>query len=240
MNSTNVKDLSPRSVPVVLRQERPAYLQLVWVAAGGVLGFVIAAVFAGALNLPRTVYLIPYLSLVGLFLAAYVDWSGFDLAAAIRHHVRGSVAAAALGVVIVVANVWSQRASPPPQGFNLLGNLLWLGLAYGLADALLLSVLPVVAVWRFCSTRGWTQRLAGRLVAGGLGWVASILVSMAYHLGYPEFRGPQVLSPMVGNGLITLVYMFTMNPLVAVVVHVAMHMAAVLHGINTAIQLPPH
>jgi hypothetical protein len=59
-------------------------------------------------------------------------------------------------------------------------------------------------------------------------------------LGYTEFQGPQVVSPLIGNGVMSLAYLLTMNPLGAVLSHIAMHIAAVLHGISTTIQLPPH
>ena len=46
------------------------YFYLGWIAAAGVLGFAISAFFAGVLRLPRSVYLIPYVGLAGLFLYA--------------------------------------------------------------------------------------------------------------------------------------------------------------------------
>jgi hypothetical protein len=119
-------------------------------------------------------------------------------------------------------------------------DLLWLGLVYGLLDALLLSVLPVYAVWQAFTELGWTGSWSKRLVVGGAALVASLLVTVFYHWGYPEFRGGQVIAPMLGNGVLSLAYLLTTNPLAAVFSHIAMHVAAVLHGLNTAIQLPPH
>jgi len=45
---------------------------------------------------------------------------------------------------------------------------------------------------------------------------------------------------MVGVGIMSLVYLITGNPLTPVLGHIAMHIAAVLHGINSVSQLPPH
>jgi hypothetical protein len=39
---------------------------------------------------------------------------------------------------------------------------------------------------------------------------------------------------------LSLFYVLTTNPLSAVLSHIAMHVTAVLHGLNTAVQLPPH
>lgn len=58
------------------------YLQLVWVATAGIQGFAVAALFAGALHLPRAVYLVLYVLAVGLFLAAYLQLSGLTCARA--------------------------------------------------------------------------------------------------------------------------------------------------------------
>ncbi len=107
-------------------------------------------------------------------------------------------------------------------------------------DALFLSVMPVFAIWQAFSGLGWTRSWLKRLVVGGVAVAASLLVTVAYHWGYPEFRGPQVIAPAFGNGAMSLAYLLTTNPLAAVVRHIAMHMSVVLHGLNTAVQLPPH
>ena len=61
-----------------------------------------------------------------------------------------------------------------------------------------------------------------------------------YHLGFPEYRGAGLLAPVIGNGVLSLASLLTMSPIAAVLGHIAMHVTAVLHGINTAVQLPPH
>jgi hypothetical protein len=119
-------------------------------------------------------------------------------------------------------------------------DLLWLGGVYGILDALLLSVMPVLATWQALSKLGWTFGWPGRVVAGAVALAASLLVTAAYHLGYPEFRGPEVVSPIIGNGICSLAYLLTTNPVAAVASHVAMHVAALLHGLETTVQLPPH
>lgn len=45
---------------------------------------------------------------------------------------------------------------------------------------------------------------------------------------------------MVGNAIITSSYLLTRSPLAAILSHVAMRVAAVLHGMETTLQLPPH
>ena len=64
-------------------------------------------------------------------------------------------------------------------------------------------------------------------------------MTVIYHLGYTEFQSVAIISAMVGNAIITLTYLLTGSPLAAVATHVIMHMAAVLHGMETTLQVPP-
>jgi hypothetical protein len=60
----------------------------------------------------------------------------------------------------------------------------------------------------------------------------------------PEHRGgervPALGWVMVGNAIITSSYLLTGSPLAVILSHVAMHVAAVLHGMETSLPLPPH
>lgn len=106
--------------------------------------------------------------------------------------------------------------------------------------ALLLSVLPMLASWQALSALGWTASWPGRVASGVLALFASLVVAAFYHLGYAEYRNPSVIGPLIGNGVMSLATLLTMNPIAAVGAHIAIHIAAVLHGIDTAVQLPPH
>lgn len=216
------------------------WAQFLWVLAAVILGFLVSAVFAGIFQLPRRWFVAVYAFLVSLFLYRYVRWSGVNVWAQVQQRWYWGLVGAAVTGAFIVSNVLSQPASPVPQGLDLIFDLVWLGLVYGLLDALLLSVMPVFAVWQAFSALGWTDSWPKRLVVGGVAVVASLLVTVAYHWGYPEFRGEQIIAPVVGNGVMSLAYLLTTNPLAAVISHIAMHVSAVLHGLNTAVQLPPH
>jgi hypothetical protein len=122
----------------------------------------------------------------------------------------------------------------------LLWALLWWGLLYGSADALLLTVLPVLATWQALTGFGWTRDWPGKIAAGVVALASSLCVTAIYHLGYSEFRGPQVGGPVLGNGILSLTYLMTASPLAPIGGHIAMHVAAVLRGPESTIQLPPH
>jgi hypothetical protein len=59
-------------------------------------------------------------------------------------------------------------------------------------------------------------------------------------LGFPEFQGPGVIQPLIGNAVITLSYPMSANAAAPVVAHVAPHIAAAVHAYGTSIPLPPH
>lgn len=216
------------------------YVYAGWIAAAALLGFLVSAVFAGVLRLPRRIYLIPYVIFTTFFLYAYVRWSGLDVSNMVRHHWGWGLLGAILLAAFTVRNVLSQPASPRSEGFSLAFDLLWSGVVYGLADALLLSILPVLATWQVFSQLTWTASWPGKIAVGVIAVFASLLVTAAYHLGYPEYRGGGLFGPAIGNTAMTLGYLVTNNPLAAVISHVAMHIAGVLHGPASVVQLPPH
>jgi hypothetical protein len=216
-------------------------LNLGWIVAAALLGFAITAVFAGVFHLPRSIFLVVYLVLVVPFLYGFVRWSKLSVSELIRHNwVWGLVAAVLVGAFLV-RNILSQPVSPRSQGLSLAFDIAWLGVVYGALDALFLSVLPVVATWQAFSALGWTQTLPGKILVGVIALIASLLVTGAYHFGYPEYRTVSgMMGPSVGNGVMSLGYILTNNPIAAVFSHIAMHVAGVLQGPATVIQLPPH
>ena len=215
---------------------------MMWVAAGGLLAASVAVLFAGVLQLPRTIYLVFYIGIMGSFLAAYAQAGAIDLRRVLAANWPWGLLAGAVAAFLVVQATLQQPAprSSTPQGATLVFDLLWLGLAYGLVDGLLLSVLPVYATWQALTQRGWTERWLGRIAAAALALVASALVVGVYHLGYPEFRGSQVLIIMVSVAGQSLFYLLSRSPLAPLISHVAMHVTAVLVGLETFSQLPPH
>ena len=214
---------------------------LVWILAAAVLGFAVAAIFAGLLRLPRSIYLLVYLVLAAPFIYAFMRWSNVSWLEMLDRNWVWALVAALLVGLFTVRNVYSQVGSPASQGASLAWDIVWLGVVYGALDALFLSVLPAMATFQAFSALGWTSSLVGKIGVGILAIVASLVVTVSYHLGYPEYRLPgAVIGPSIGNGVISLGYVLTNNPIAAVLSHIAMHIAGVLHGPATVIQLPPH
>jgi hypothetical protein len=216
------------------------YAYVAWIIASGLLGFALSKIFAGMLRLKRNLFLIPYVGIGGLFLYAYVRWSAISVGELIRQNWIWGLVGAVLLALFTVRNVLSQPVSPRSRGLLLLFDLVWSGVAYGSMDALLLTILPVLATWQAGALLNWTVNWPGKVLVGIIALLASILVTAVYHLGYPEYRGRGLVGPVVGNSSMTLGYLLTNNPLAAIFSHIAMHVAAVLHGPASVMQLPPH
>ena len=206
-----------------------------WVLLSAATGLVISGLFSGLLHLSRDVVVLGYVvlggTLISLFFRRLVKAQRQDLT---RHLLRGVLGGLILGGFLA----WSvarEPASPRLSGFHLALELVWLGLIYGALDALLLTVVPVLAVTSGRApsrTAGWKRRVTA------LG--ASLLVTAVYHLGFREYQGAALKQPLMGNGVITAAYLITGNVFTPVIGHVIMHGAAVFHGIENTPQLPPH
>lgn len=210
-----------------------------WTLLAAVAGFLAAFLFSSVLRFSRGAFLAWYtLVAIGVF-SAYVRSSGLSLRVQFaRRWVAGVIGGILIGLLLV-QQVLGGPASPRAEGIALIGHLTWYGILYGIVDALLLSVLPVLAVYGSRPSSELQQPLA-RLRWAFVALLGSALVTAAYHAGFAEFRGQQLLQPLIGNTVITLAYLLTGSPWGAVISHVLMHAAAVVHGMATAMQLPPH
>ena len=210
-----------------------------WVLAAGALGFASSFIFSSVLGLERSSFVLVHTIVVGAFLTTYAVRAGVDPMNQLRRRWLSGVLA---GIVIGLGLIQQVSAQPPsarPEGVDFVGAALWYGAVYGTADALLLSVVPVVALYGFRSPED-LARGGGRLRWAAVALLGSGLITAAYHLGFTEFRGPALLQPLIGNALMTLAYLLSGSPLGAIVSHVLMHVAAVWHGMATTLQLPPH
>ena len=218
----------------------PLWTSIGWVIAASILGFAITAIFAWRLKLSRNRFLIPYVLLVGLFVCAFFVLDKVDVAAVLSRNWVWGIIIGVLVSILLIRNVRSQPRSLQINGAGLVLDLTWAGLIYGFTDGLFLSVMPVLAMSVGLAQLGWSATFIGRLGVGVFGLLASLVVAFAYHLGYPEFWGAKMRYVFIGNGIITLAFLVSGNPLASLISHLVMHMAAVLQGAETTVQLPPH
>jgi hypothetical protein len=213
---------------------------LLWILAAAILGFAIAAIFAGWLRLKRDIYLLAYIPISLAFVAIFFIFNKINIKELLLHNWYWGLLGTVVAGAFVIKNVLSQPASPRRKGAALICDIVWPGFFYGLTDSLLLSVLPILAVQLAVKDAGWAGSTMNLIGSGALALLASLFVTTLYHWGYPEFRGKKVIFPIIGNGILSLAMLLTINPLAAILPHIAMHIAAMVHGRETTGQVPPH
>jgi hypothetical protein len=210
-----------------------------WTLMAAGVGLLSSLLLSGIAQLPRGLFVACWTITATAFLTWFAASQGIDTRTQLkRRWVPGLVVGVILGALLA-RQVFAQAASGRASGMSLAGELLGFGLVYGVVDAMMLTVVPVLSLYG--------MRQASELRAAGdryrwafLALLGSAVVTAAYHAGFAEFRGPQLVQPIIGNVLITLSYLLTGSPVAPIVSHVLMHVAAVLHGAATTSQLPPH
>jgi hypothetical protein len=213
---------------------------LIWILAAGLLGLVTSGLFSGRLKLQRHKFLVPYVILTGIFVFSFFYLNLIDFVDFLLTNWYFGIIAGVIVGAILVRNVLSQPPSSTVDNRNLTLDILWSGITYGVADAFLLNVIPVLVVWNGFEQASLLSTWTWQILALSLGLGASLLVTLLYHLGYREFRNRSVGLVLIGNTIITLAFLFSTNPLGAILSHTFMHIAAVIRGPETTIQLPPH
>ena len=211
---------------------------LTWLMIACLIGFLVPAIFSMGLRWERSLFLVPYVTTIALFLAVYFRKQPISLKELLGPWRMGIIGVA----VATVFLMWKVQQFPPsavPEGIQLVLTLVWVGGIYGAIDGLLLNVLPVLIVYRAwpVAVNKSRQMLITR---GLLALTASIIVTVVYHLGYTEFHGASMFWVIAGMSIITSTYLLTGSPLSVIVTHIIMHSAAVLHGAETVLMLPPH
>jgi hypothetical protein len=166
--------------------------------------------------------------------AGYIVWSGTSVADLVA---AGWVWGILGGLVVAAAVVPLVRRLPAgrrPEGSQLVGRLLWEGVVYGTSEAILLAILPVLAVWQATEALGWTDTAWAKAGSGVLAVVGALFVILVHHLGYRQFRTRtsrnMLGGALVGCGLQALAFLLTGNVLAPVVAHIVLHMQLTLRG----------
>jgi hypothetical protein len=211
---------------------------LAWFAGVSGIAFLLPFMLTSVWRLQHDVYYLVYFVITLTALMLYVRRSALDVWERLRSRSRSSLvlglAAAAFVVWSVLARV---EATPRPTGWYFAFEVAWRGLAYGVVDALLLSAFPALVAWGLM--RGRIDGVTRRLAYGVLSLALVTVITVAYHVGYEDFRNREVVGPVVGNTMISVPVIATANPLGSVLAHAAMHIAAVTHAYESKDRLPP-
>jgi hypothetical protein len=201
--------------------------------------FLVTWALTDLLNVPRTPY-IALLFAVTLGLAAeYSASSGTSPSELFTSSVGWALVAGLVAAAVAIPLVRRMPARPHSTGGGLVGIFLWEGLVYGIAEALLLSTLPVLAAWQTCEALGWTNGGWAKVGSGVLAVAGSLFVILVHHLGYRQFRARVARQPLFGAlavcGLQAVAFLATGNALAPIVAHVVLHGQLLIRGV----ELPP-
>jgi hypothetical protein len=219
------------------------WMTLAALAVLAVVAFLVSWLLTDVVRVPRALYLAALMVVTGALTVGYLAWSGTDAVAFLTRHwgwgLVGAVVSGALGIRVITAAA-NRRGLPRPHHRGVLrmsGLVVWEGLLYGVAEGLLLSVLPVLAAWQTFDLLGWTDSTLAAIGSGALALGASVLVIWVHHLGYREFRGTRdILMPILGCGVLSLAYLLTLSPLAPTGGHVLLHVGMEARGVP----MPPY
>jgi hypothetical protein len=221
----------PRALPRTVRH-------LGWFALVCAVAFVVPYLGVSVLALQPDVFYLVYFAVTIALLATYITVEGVEVADVFRARWRWSLGIGAVLAAFLVFNVFNtEHATAHPRGAYFAFELLWRGVGYGLIDTLLLTVVPALVAYQLL--RGRVDGLKGRLRFTALALPLVILVTAAYHLGYPQYRQDGLSRPETGNVLISIPTFATANPAGSLVAHVSQHVAAVTHAYESRIFIPP-
>lgn len=211
--------------------------QLGWFAAISAIAFAVPFVGTSVMDLNHDVYLIFYVGAILGALAAYARSTQLDVRSHFTRHLGLTAVLSVLISAFLVVNVLSEESTPRPDGLFFVFELIWRGAIYGSVDALLLSALPCLVAYRL-----FREDLAGAARKAGFTLTALLLIvtiTAIYHLGYEQYRDDGVKAPEIGNVIMSVPMIATLNPLGSMVAHSCMHVTAVAHEYETEVRLPP-
>lgn len=222
-----------RSAPI-----SDAVRQGAWFVFGSAVAFAIPYVGVSQLQLQHDVYYGAYFVATLAMLTAYVRAEQIDVRLLFTRHWLPSLIVGIPVAAFVVWNVFrTDDATSRPHGAYFVFELLWRGVGYGTIDALLLTVFPCVVAYTMLHGRVTTVFRRARYIAIAVPMI--LVITATYHLGYPQYRQDGVAKPEVGNTLISIPMLATVNPVGSIAAHVSMHVTAVTHSYETTVFLPP-
>jgi len=212
-----------------------------WLVSGFAFAFLVPFVLADRLDLPRDLYYAIYVAGVAAFFGLWVRATGQSLGEMIRRRwVLAVVLGLAVAGLLTLIVLQTEDATARPGGLELIGAVMWRGVVYGLADGLLLSAFPILAVFAMFAGTKLRERISGTIAIGLAALLASLSMTDVYHVGYSDFRSEKVRKPVAGDVVWSIPTLVTLNPIGAPIAHAGLHTSAVLHSYETDTFLPPH
>jgi len=222
-------------MPVPVTGAVPWAGSLVWLLVLAAAAFAVSEVAAGVYRLGRRAYIGVLAVVTTVLTVGYVGWAGLDARQLLTTHWAWGLLMAPLCAAFLIVGMTRLPATHRSAGGPLALALLWEAVVYGIVEGVLLSALPVLITWQMIDGLGWSGA-AGALAGWTLPILASVVVIVVHHLGYPEYRNAMLGPISLGCGLLSLGYLITGSPIAPTLGHVLAHASGLLHGA----ELPPH
>lgn len=205
---------------------------VLWVAAVAGIAFLVSYLATDRLGIPR----LPYVGVLTVATAglagSYLVWGGAGLGSITNNWAWGLVGAAVAGGLLFLGTSRIPVMAPHREGGAAL--IAWDAVVYGATEGLLLSVLPVAAVWQIFAGAGWVNGWLAP-VAGVAALAGSALVIVTHHLGYRGFRGREMVFPVAGCLVLSLAFLLTGSVIAPMAGHMILHVGLMRRGS----ELPP-
>jgi hypothetical protein len=204
---------------------------VLWPAIAAAVAFGSSFTFTTILGWHRDLVKFTFAIVAFLLLAFYVRRERVNpLVQIVRRWMGGIIVGAALGALLVSGMTPEMRTNPT-RGLAVVLEVLWSGGMYGTAMALMVNVLPVIAVYGSRPSQD-LRDAASRLRWAAFALAASLVVAGAFFLGFEALRGPAILRPLLFSALTTVAYLLAGNPLAAILPTAIFHAAAVTSGVT--------
>ncbi len=230
------RTLSPRIETASLAQHH----QLYWLAAGLILIFLIPFALTDLVSVNRDLYYGIYIGAVFGFFGLWLRYANESSRTVLTHNWRAGIAVGLLFVGVMAAIVLNEPATDRPAGLEFVAAIAWRGVLYGLADGLILSAFPILAVFAAFKGGPALAHRRGKVAVGALALGVSLLFTAVYHLGYSDFRGEKLRKPLAGDVIWSVPTLATLSPIASPITHAGLHVTAVAHSYETDTFLPPH
>jgi hypothetical protein len=201
--------------------------------------FLVTWVVTDLFHIRRTIY-VGVLTLLVIGLGGwFAAFSGMTAGDAVGSDVVWGLVAG-LGVALLATPMIRRLPKrDAPTGLKRAELVAWEDVVYGAAEALLLAVYPVITLWHGATAAGWTDTGAGKVAAGMVAIVGSLLVILIHHLGYAQFRTRAAQTMLAGAllvcGLQALAFLVTGALIAPIVAHIVLHLELTMRGD----ELPP-
>lgn len=214
------------------------FVHVLWFCDGLLLFFLASWFGTSVLALDNDLYYAVFIWLAATFLYYYVRSTRSDIIQWVRTRWRSSLFVGVLSSIYLVVNVWQASPTEHPSGLLLLFELAWRGLAYGLADSLVLSAFPLAVAIGVMGT----ERIIGvarRLALATLTLVLIVTMSTVYHLGFSQFDDGDLVTPQLSTAVVAVPTLVTANPVGSLLAQVSLHVAVTFRTFESDVLVPP-